>query len=406
MKITAQAAALLVFLFVGALGGLYVAVGSVEAAPPDFRVPTTKNETFTLSEHRGEIVVIEFFGTTCAPCRIIEADLKRVVPTWNESQVEVVSIAVWEEGVDELQRYQAEHEIPWTVAQNADRANVKYNVYDIPHVVVLDRAGQLVFQEKGLGITGDGIAAKVQAALANELSGESLVQYGLFGLAAVAGAAAFFSPCAVGMLPAYIAHAVRTPAQGARAPSGLGVGSWAALGVLLVFFGVGGLALIAGPWVTRFVPFLQPLVGFLLILFGVLLLVRPYSFVLQRLTAPLSQWAAGQQESSRTPGSYFAYGIGYGAAAAGCTTPVLLSVLVTAAAYGPFVGTGMVVIYAVTGAFFMVLVTLAAATFREKLGQRLVRYARPIEAVSAFVFVAAGLFLIWYAMRADTFAVR
>ena len=404
MRLAPQAVALLVFLFVGAVGGLYVAVTSVEAAPPDFQVPTTTNETFRLSDHRGQIVVLEFFGTTCAPCKIIEADLKRLVPTWNESEVEIVSIAVWEESLDELRSYQTEHEIPWTVAQNADQANLKYNVYDIPHIVILDRAGQLAYQQKGFSIDAQTIDAKVTAALANQLEGQGLVQYGLLGLAVVAGAAAFFSPCAVGMLPAYVAHAVRKPDGRGAKTSGLGVGVWAALGVLLVFFGVGGLALAAGPIVTRYVPFLQPLVGFLLVVFGILLLARPYSIVLQRVTAPLSQWAADRQSNERTPGSFFAYGVGYGAAAAGCTTPVLLSVFVTAAAYGPLLGTGIVLGYSITGAFFMILITLAATTFREQLASRLVRYSRIVETFSALVFVGAGLFLIWYAARAGTFA--
>ena len=404
MRLAPQAVAFLVFLFVGAVGGLYVAVTSVEAAPPDFQVPTTTNETFRLSDHRGQIVVLEFFGTTCAPCKIIEADLKRLVPTWNESEVEIVSIAVWEESLDELRSYQTEHEIPWTVAQNADQANLKYNVYDIPHIVILDRAGQLAYQQKGFSIDAQTIDAKVTAALANQLEGQGLVQYGLLGLAVVAGAAAFFSPCAVGMLPAYVAHAVRTPDGSGAKTSGLGVGVWAALGVLLVFFGVGGLALAAGPIVTRYVPFLQPLVGFLLVVFGILLLARPYSIVLQRVTAPLSQWAADRQSNERTPGSFFAYGVGYGAAAAGCTTPVLLSVFVTAAAYGPLLGTGIVLGYSITGAFFMILITLAATTFREQLASRLVRYSRIVETFSALVFVGAGLFLIWYAARAGTFA--
>ncbi|HLE46854.1 MAG TPA: cytochrome c biogenesis protein CcdA [Candidatus Thermoplasmatota archaeon] len=404
MRLAPQAVAFLVFLFVGAVGGLYVAVTSVEAAPPDFQVPTTTNETFRLSDHRGQIVVLEFFGTTCAPCKIIEADLKRLVPTWNESEVEIVSIAVWEESLDELRSYQTEHEIPWTVAQNADQANLKYNVYDIPHIVILDRAGQLAYQQKGFSIDAQTIDAKVTAALANQLEGQGLVQYGLLGLAVVAGAAAFFSPCAVGMLPAYVAHAVRTPDGRGAKTSGLGVGVWAALGVLLVFFGVGGLALAAGPIVTRYVPFLQPLVGFLLVVFGILLLARPYSIVLQRVTAPLSQWAADRQSNERTPGSFFAYGVGYGAAAAGCTTPVLLSVFVTAAAYGPLLGTGIVLGYSITGAFFMILITLAATTFREQLASRLVRYSRIVETFSALVFVGAGLFLIWYAARAGTFA--
>jgi len=35
---------------------------------PDFSTELLSGETFTLSEHRGQVVIINFWGTTCAPC--------------------------------------------------------------------------------------------------------------------------------------------------------------------------------------------------------------------------------------------------------------------------------------------------------------------------------------------------
>lgn len=393
--------ALAVLVAIAAAGAGILRLGLNEGPPPDFSVPTTANETFVLSEHRGQVVVLEFFGTTCAPCQIVEADLKQVAPTWNASQVIVLSVAVWGESLEELRAYQEEHAIPWTVAQNTDDVNVKYNVYDIPHVVILDQKGELVFQQKGYGITGDKIADAVAATLAGTGMTRPLVHYGIVGLAVLAGGAAFFSPCAIGMLPAYVAHATRPISGAARASSRLRVGALSALGVLIVFFAIGALAFALGPALTVHVPLLQPLVGAILIVLGALFLVHPYSVIVQRAVAPITAWASRRQQT-RGPMGFFAYGVGYGAAAAGCTTPVLLSVILLAAASGPLLGAGIVFAYAATGAFLMVLLTLVASFFGEGLGPWLGRHARKVEAFTAITFILGGVFLVAYAVRAGT----
>jgi len=407
VKVGPEVVTLLILISVGLLGGGYVAFEAVTTAPrpPDFTVPTTDNGTFTLSNHTGEVVILDLFATWCASCQIVEANLKENMPAWDGQPITILSLGIDPtETMDDLRAYKDAHNLTWIVAQDTDNVRQKYNTYEIARVVVFDVDGNVIFERSGV-TSAEEFRDVVDDALAGRRAPLGVVQYSIVGLAMVAGAAAFFSPCAVGMLPAYVMRTVQTGAGSAT--RALKVGSIAALGVLLIFFGVGGLALIVGPSLTRNIPYLQPLVGFLLVAFGVLLLARPFSTTLQRLTSPLQRWAYDVQTERGDHGaSFFAYGIGYGAAAAGCTAPVLLSVLVTAAAYGPFVGTLIVSAYAFTGAFFMVTVTVAASAARGHLAGFLGRYSRPIEIVSALVLVGGGLFLIWYAARAGTFAAR
>lgn len=407
MKVGPEVVTLLILVGVGLLGGGYVAFESVTTPqrPPDFTVPTTDNETFTLTNHTGEVVILDLFATWCASCQIVEANLKENMPAWEGQPITVLSLGIDPtETMDDLRAYKEAHNLTWTVALDTDGVRQKYNTYEIARVVVFDVDGNVIFERSGVTSAAE-FRDVVDDALAGRRPPLGVVQYSILGLAMVAGAAAFFSPCAVGMLPAYVMRTVHSGSGSAL--RSLKVGSIAALGVLLIFFGVGGLALLIGPALTKNVPYLQPLVGFLLVAFGVLLLTRPFSTTLQRITSPLQRWAHDVQTERGDHGAaFFAYGIGYGAAAAGCTAPVLLSVLVTAAAYGPFLGTLIVSAYAFTGAFFMVTVTVAASAARGHLSSFLGRYSRSIEILSALLLVAGGLFLIWYAARAGTFAAR
>jgi cytochrome c biogenesis protein CcmG/thiol:disulfide interchange protein DsbE len=43
--------------------------GEARADAPDFALPTLSGDTFRLDDHRGEVVVLNFWATWCPPCR-------------------------------------------------------------------------------------------------------------------------------------------------------------------------------------------------------------------------------------------------------------------------------------------------------------------------------------------------
>ena len=210
LKVGPEVVTLLILIGVGLLGGSYVAFQSVTTPPrpPDFTVPTTDNETFTLTNHTGEVVILDLFATWCASCQIVEGNLKENLAEWEDLPVTILSLGIDPtETMDDFRAYKRAHNITWIVGQDTDGVKHKYNTFEIARVVIFDVDGNVVFERSGV-TSADEFRDVVDDALAGRRAPLGLVQYSMLGLAMVAGAAAFFSPCAVGMLPAYVLRAV------------------------------------------------------------------------------------------------------------------------------------------------------------------------------------------------------
>lgn len=406
MRIHPAAWSLFLLLGAGIVAAGFYAVQPREDRAPDLVVPTLGNETFDLAAERGNVVVLDFFNVYCESCVLVEREIKSVLPEWDPARVRVVSVGSGiPNDAETLRAYALEHDLNWTVAQDTDDAMDRFGIIAFPTVVVVDPEGHVVLHRAGITTAGQ-LREVVAQALLVEADPVPFARYSLWLLPVAAAVASFFSPCAVGLLPGYVGHAVRfhADAAGARVRRAATLGLIAASGLLLVFLGVGGLAFAFGRSLAPYVPWLGPLVGFVFILVGILLLARPFSLFLQRVFSPLTSMSA----EAAGPGSgrlgYFLYGIGYGAGSAGCTAPVLLGLVGLAAQAGPRTGLLMVGAWAATAAVFMAALTVAVAVGRRGFADAIRRHAKKVEVASALLFVGVGVFLLWFAWRAGTLA--
>jgi len=92
LGIVMMSAALILILVVG--WAVYQQQNSGTAAP-DFRLPLLGEDgTFTLSSHRGQTVVINFWGSWCDPCRAEAPMLQNVYANYINRDVVFVGISV------------------------------------------------------------------------------------------------------------------------------------------------------------------------------------------------------------------------------------------------------------------------------------------------------------------------
>lgn len=216
----------------------------------------------------------------------------------------------------------------------------------------------------------------------------------LFAL--TAGVATFFSPCAYPLLPGYVGfYASQTDSDRATLGGAIGRGLIAGVGVLGTFALLLGAAFWIGHETLSGVVLFEPLVGAVLVVFGVLV-------VFDR--APSLSIALPKRRSSVA--GFGIFGAGYALAAAGCVAPLFIGVVGRALSMPPVRGAAVLGTYVGSITLLMVSLTVAAgmglvagSTGLGLLGDNRLAAAGPIlERVAGGLMIVAGLGQLYLAV--------
>lgn len=399
-------AVLAIVLVAGAGLAAFVTAPRTQTAPA-FSLTNTAwengNQTtpvgFTLEDYRGQVVVLDFMAVACTSCRIVTEQVLKPLHAAGHANVTILSIDTWADpatgnvfgGETEanLIRLQQEENVSWRHALDTDEVYRKYAAVALPKLVVVDPDGRIAFVASGSMSFGS-VQAAVLAARDGEVQA-SLPQSSLYGLAAAAGLASFFAPCAIGLLPAYLGVLLNTKEAnplvgGLKVTAGM-VAGYAAVVLALV----AAVLLGADATLRDVLPELELVMGGLLAILGILLLA---GFDWSRLARLLHRATPDGRRG------LVAFGVGYAVASVACTGPILLPILVAGLSRG-LLGLGVVfAVYAASLALFLLVATFAIAGGKRAGAEFLVRHAAAVSRASAVFILAGGLYLIWFYVTA------
>ena len=114
-----------------------------QALAPDFTLERLGGGSVTLSDLRGQVVVVDFWASWCGPCVESMPHLQELHERYAGQGVVVLAVNV-EEPDERVARFVEEGGYTFTVLLDRDGAVAEaYGVWGIPYTVVVDREGGL-----------------------------------------------------------------------------------------------------------------------------------------------------------------------------------------------------------------------------------------------------------------------
>ena len=110
---------------------------------PDFTLKSLDGSSVTLSDLRGQVVILDFWATWCSPCIEGLDHLEQMHEQYDARDVIVLAINI-EETQDEVTAFISDHGYTFTVLLDMEASvSDAYGVAAIPHTVVIDGKGEV-----------------------------------------------------------------------------------------------------------------------------------------------------------------------------------------------------------------------------------------------------------------------
>ena len=202
-----------------------------------------------------------------------------------------------------------------------------------------------------------------------------------------AGLLAVLAPCALPLLPSFVAYYMNAEGKEGNLFSAITFGLITVLGFLSVFMVIGILPSFAINTVSSKIALLAPFIGVILIILG---LGNMFSDVFHRI--PSLNLATPKGTGYK---SFYIYGLGYGAASMACSFPVFVLLVLQASTAGGFIGiVSMFVVYGLGAATVIISLSVALTFSKELIYRRLMQLMPHMKKINSVILIVAGLFMI------------
>jgi peroxiredoxin len=132
-------------------------LGKEELSAPVFSLPDMNGRKVDLVSFKGQVVVLEFWATWCAPCREEIPLLNQIYKVYREKGVVVIGISLDRKPPQEVKKFLDEIQVEYLNVMGDEETLEKYSqvanmgpIRGIPATFVIDRQGKICQRYMGL----------------------------------------------------------------------------------------------------------------------------------------------------------------------------------------------------------------------------------------------------------------
>lgn len=135
---------------------------------PDVEFTLLNGKLQRLDELKGSTILLNFWATTCVPCRKEISDLVDLYQEFSAKGVQLIGIAMSHDRPDHVIAFQQRYKIPYPIAIDVDSAVANnFNVDVIPVTLLISPRGQIEYRHRGI-INIDDMRKRITAMLPGE----------------------------------------------------------------------------------------------------------------------------------------------------------------------------------------------------------------------------------------------
>ena len=134
-------------------------------AAGDFTLNDLNGEKWTLSDHRGKVVVVNYWATWCPPCRVETPGLVSFAEEYQPRGVEMVGVTV-DEDMSAVPPFVERYKINYRILVEGMNLNLPTDGMPLPTTFLYDKKGRLAKRYTGLVLEST-LSSDVEALLAD-----------------------------------------------------------------------------------------------------------------------------------------------------------------------------------------------------------------------------------------------
>lgn len=125
-----------------------VPAGAQGGSALDFTATALDGTPFSGRSIAGKAVLLDFWGSWCAPCVHAFPTLRRLHDEFG-AELQVVGLAYYSGDLSEIAAFAAEYELEYTIVEGSEETLDIFEVFAFPSYVLISAEGEVLFSQAG-----------------------------------------------------------------------------------------------------------------------------------------------------------------------------------------------------------------------------------------------------------------